>query len=82
MAVVVLDVAVEDAKEVAAAGDQEMVQALPAHGADPALGNGVGVRCLDRCADDLGADRAQMSSKARVNLLSRSRIRNRTAVAS
>jgi hypothetical protein len=58
MAVVVPDVAVEDAKEGAAAGDQEMVQAFPAHGANPALGNGVGVRGLDRCADDLGADRA------------------------
>jgi hypothetical protein len=58
MAVVVPDVAVEDAKEVAAAGDQEMVQALPAHGANPTLGDGVGVRRLDRGADDLGADRA------------------------
>ena len=58
MAVVVPDVAVEDAKEVAAAGDQEMVQAFPAHGADPPLGDGVGVRGLDRGADDLGVDRA------------------------
>jgi hypothetical protein len=32
MAVVVPDVAVEDAKEVATAGDQEMVQAFPGHG--------------------------------------------------
>jgi hypothetical protein len=47
MAVVRPDLAVEDAKEVAAAGDQEMVQAIPGHGADPALGNGVGVRRLD-----------------------------------
>ena len=44
MAVVVPDVAVEDAKEVAAPGDQEMIEAFPAHGADPPLGNGVGVR--------------------------------------
>ena len=57
MAVVVPDVAVEDAKEVAAAGDQEMVQAFPAHGTDPALGNGVGVRGLDRCTDDLRTNR-------------------------
>jgi hypothetical protein len=35
-----------------------MVQAFPAHGANPALGNGVGVRGLDRCADDLRTDRA------------------------
>src|SRR5829696_1693354 len=58
MAVVVPEVAVEDAKEVAAAGEQEMVQAFSAYGADPALGDGVGVRGLDRGADDLGADRA------------------------
>src|SRR5829696_810701 len=56
MAVVVPEVAVEYAKEVAAAGEQEMVQALLAYGADPALGDGVGVRGLDRCADDLGAE--------------------------
>ena len=41
-----------------AAADQEMVQALPAYGANPALGDGIGVGRLDRCADDLGADRA------------------------
>jgi len=58
MAVVVLDVAVEDAEEVPAPGDQEMVQALPAHGANPALGDGVGVRSLDRRANDLRTDRA------------------------
>src|SRR4029453_17217784 len=58
MAVVMPDVAVEDAKEVTAAGDQEVVQAFPAHGADPALGDGVGVRGLYRCADDLCTDRA------------------------
>jgi hypothetical protein len=58
MAVVMPDVAVEDAKEVTAAGDQQMVQAFPAHGADPALGNGVGVRGLYRCTDDLCTDRA------------------------
>jgi hypothetical protein len=58
MAVVMPDVAVEDAKEVTAAGDQEVVQAFPAHGSDPALGKGVGVRGLDRCTDDLCTDRA------------------------
>jgi hypothetical protein len=58
MAVVVPDVAVEDAKEVAAAGEQEMIEAFPAHGADPPLGNGVGVRGLDRRRDDLRTDRA------------------------
>jgi hypothetical protein len=79
MRVVVLDVGAQDAKQLPAADDQEVVQALPAYGADPALGDGVGV---DRRADDLGTDRTQTSSKARVNLRSRSRSRNRTAVAS
>jgi hypothetical protein len=50
MAVVVLDVRAQDAKKLATPGDQEMVQALPAYRADPALGNGVGVRRLDRRA--------------------------------
>jgi hypothetical protein len=50
MAVVVLDVAAEDAEEVPAAGEQEMVQAFPAHGADQrsatamAFGAWIGVR--------------------------------------
>jgi hypothetical protein len=58
MTVVIPDVAVEDAKEVAAAGDQKLVQAFPGHGAHPPLGNGVGVGSLDRRTDNLGADRA------------------------
>jgi hypothetical protein len=58
MAVVVLDIVMEDAKQLPAAADQEMVQALPAHGANPALGDGIGVGRLDRCADDLGTGRA------------------------
>jgi hypothetical protein len=54
---VLLDVTVKDGKQPPVAGDQKMVQALPAHGTDPALGDGVGVRRLDRCAEDAGADR-------------------------
>jgi hypothetical protein len=72
----------KDAKQLPAPADQEMVQALPAHGANPALGDGIGVGRLDRCADDLGADARRMSSKTRVSLLSRSRTRNRTVVVS
>lgn len=82
MAVVVLDVEVQDVKKLPPPGDQKVVQAFPAHGADPALGDGIGVRRLNRCEDDLGATARQMSSKTRVNLLSRSWIRNRTTVAS
>jgi hypothetical protein len=58
MAVVVLDVDVQDAKKLPTPSDQEVVQALLAHGANPALGDGVSVRSLDRRQDDLGADRA------------------------
>jgi hypothetical protein len=58
MAVVVLDVEAQDATKLPPPGDQEVVQALLAHGANPALGDGIGVRSLNRCADDLGADRA------------------------
>ena len=82
MAVVVLDVAVEDAKEVTAAGDQEVVQALLAtvptqrSATALALGAWIGVRMT------WAPTPRQTSSKARVNLLSRSWIRNRTAVAS
>jgi hypothetical protein len=57
MAVVVLDVAVQDATKLPTPCDQELVQALPAHGADPALGVGVGVGGLDRCQDALGTHR-------------------------
>ena len=56
MAVVVLDVEVQDANKLPTPSDQEVVQALPAQGADPALGDGVGVGSLDRRADDLGAE--------------------------
>ena len=56
MAVVVLDVEVQDATKLPPPGDQEVVQALLADGANPALGDGVGVGGLDRRADDLGAE--------------------------
>ena len=46
MAVVVLDVVVQDATKLPPPGDQEVVQALLAHGANPALGDGIGVRSL------------------------------------
>ena len=56
MAVVVLDIEVQDVKELPPPGDQEVVQALPAYGANPALGDGIGVRRLNRRADDLGTE--------------------------
>jgi hypothetical protein len=42
MAVVVLDVGVQDANKLPTPCDQEMVQALLAHGSDPPFGDGVG----------------------------------------
>jgi hypothetical protein len=53
----VLDIEVQDANKLPTTCDQEMVQALLAHGANPALGDGVSVRRLDRRQDDLGTDR-------------------------
>jgi hypothetical protein len=63
MAVVVPDVAVEDAKEVAAPGE-EMVQAFPAQGTDPALGNGVGVGAWIGVRMTSAPTACQRSSKA------------------
>jgi hypothetical protein len=51
----VADVDAEDVLKLAAAEDQEPVEALPAHAADPAFGVGIRVRRLDRRSDDLDA---------------------------
>jgi hypothetical protein len=53
--VVVLDADAQDTLELAAARDQEPVEALAADGADPALGERVRVRRPKRGADDLDA---------------------------
>src|SRR5947208_3776090 len=55
----VADVDAEDVLELAATEDQEPVEALPAHAADPAFGVGVRVRRLDRRSDDLDAFTAE-----------------------
>jgi hypothetical protein len=57
MAVVVLDVEVQDATKLPTPCDQEMVEALLAHGPNPALGDGVSVRSPDRRQDDRGTHR-------------------------
>src|SRR5918993_3421846 len=49
--VVVLDVFLQHRREVAWSGDEEVVEAFPAHGRDPALCDGVGTRCPDRGAE-------------------------------
>jgi hypothetical protein len=53
LSVVVADVDAEDVLELAAAGDQDPVEAFAANAADPALHVGVGVRRLDGSSDDL-----------------------------
>lgn len=77
LAVVVLAVDA-DLFEVATAEDQQVVETLRSDGADEALGVGVRLRRADRCVDDAdGPSPPNMSSKAAVNLLSRSWIRKR-----
>src|SRR5437667_1385514 len=55
----VADVDAQDLFELVAPEEQEPVEALPAHAADPAFGVGVRVRRLDRRADDLDAFAAE-----------------------
>jgi hypothetical protein len=51
MRVVATGIDMKDLFELAAAEDEPPVEPLATHAADPALGVGVGVRRLDRCAD-------------------------------
>jgi hypothetical protein len=51
MLVVMARVDAKHVLELAAAEDEQAVEALATHAADPALGVGVRVRCLDGCAD-------------------------------
>jgi hypothetical protein len=53
-----LNVAAQNANQLLAADDEQLIQALPADRADPAFGDRVGVGRLHRRADDLGAGRA------------------------
>jgi len=50
--VVVLDELLQDLLEVAGSGDQEVVEAFPAQGADEPFGDRVRPRCSGRGADD------------------------------
>jgi hypothetical protein len=75
--VVVLDVLVQHRSEVAGSGEQEMVEAYPAQGADEAFRDRVRAGCPDWGADgpDVGTGKDRV--EGRVNVLSRSRINNR-----
>jgi hypothetical protein len=72
----VLEVLVEDPLRVTATQAQQPVQALLPYGSSPSLGDRACVRRLDGRLDDLVPSEAKTSSKARVNLLSRSQMRN------
>jgi hypothetical protein len=68
----VADVDEQEVFELAATKDQERVEAFPAHAADPALCIGVRIRRLDRRSHDFDPSLPKISSKARLNFLSRS----------
>jgi hypothetical protein len=72
--VVVLDVLLQDAPEVALVHNQKPVQRLAASGRDPALGDRVRLRTARRTSVPSAAS---TESKAAANLASRSRIRKR-----
>src|SRR5512132_3048952 len=57
--VVVLDVHSEHLLQVPLPHDQQPVEALGAHGADPPLGVGIGVGRLEGCAEDLDTLRTE-----------------------
>jgi hypothetical protein len=77
MAVVMIDVDAENALELAAAGDQDLVQALAPHRADKALGVGVRLGRLDRRSYDLDVLAAEDLIEGPAELESRSWIRKR-----
>src|SRR4029079_4271680 len=58
-----------------------MVEAFPAQGSDEAFGDGVRAGCPDRGADDADVGTGEQASKAAVNMLDRSRIKNTHASA-
>ena len=81
MSVVVLDVLLQHQCQVAWSGDQQVVEAFAAQGADEALGDGVRPRCPDWGADDADVGAGEDRVEGGVDLLSRSRMRNRNCSA-
>ena len=77
--VVVLDVLLQHRCEVARSGNQEVVEAFPAQGSDEPFRDRVRARTGVRMIRMSAA--ARTASKAAVNLLSRSRIRNQPQLA-
>jgi hypothetical protein len=75
--VVVAEVLGEYGHEMSPRDDEEVVQAVLADGPNESLGERVGSRRGDRGSYGLDTDGASTESKAAVNLVSRSRTRNR-----
>jgi len=73
----VADVDAEDMLELAATEDQEPIEALPKHAADPAFRVRVRVPRADRCAMTAMSSCRKMLSRPRLNVVSRSWIRKR-----
>jgi hypothetical protein len=73
----VVDVDAEDMLELAATEDQEPIEALSTHAADPALCVGVRVRGADRCADDRDVFALEDAVEGAADFVSRSWIRKR-----
>jgi hypothetical protein len=73
----VADVDAEDVLELAAAENQESVEALPAYAADPTFSIGIRVRGLDWRSDDLDAFAAEDAVERTADFVSRSWIRKR-----
>jgi hypothetical protein len=81
MSVVVLGVLLQHYCEVARSGDQQVVEAFAAKGADEAFGDRVRSWCPDWGAEERMLAPSKTGSKAAVNFASRSRIKNRNWVA-
>ena len=75
--VVVLDELVQDLFEVPGSGDYEVIEAFAAQRADEAFGDRVGPGCPNRAAEDADVGASEDRVEGAVNLLSRSRIKNR-----
>ena len=80
--VVVTAIDAEYVLELAAAEDEDPVEAVGAGGVDAELGEGVCIWRLDRGADHFDALGREISSNAWLNLVSRSWMRNRNGCSS
>lgn len=81
MRVVVIDIFAQDRAQVTFPVEQQAIGALGSHRPDPALGEAVRPRCPRRHCSTVIPTAANTSSKAVVNLASRSRMKKRNDLA-